>query len=137
RWFLRRATATASLAAVQLGFVRQEVPPPFILADYWDAPLATDGQAPNRWGLTGSARLLQDIYQLDQLAFEKNARKLHLTKTISVGQTAPIELQRFRQTGMLPFATTLEMFDREFPGHYLRLIKQVRTSVIALVPPSQ
>jgi hypothetical protein len=140
RWFLRRATATASLAAVQLGFLRQEVPPPFILADYWDAASLTtagDGQAPNRRGLTGSARLLQDIYQLDQNAFEKNARKLHLTKTISVGQTAPIELQRFRQTGVLPFATTLEMFDRDFPGHYLRLIKQVRTSVIALIPPSQ
>jgi hypothetical protein len=29
------------------------------------------------------------------------------------------------------------MFDRDFPGHYLRLIKQVRTSVIALIPPSQ
>jgi Tc toxin complex TcA C-terminal TcB-binding domain len=137
RWFLRRATATASLAAVQLGFERQEVPPPFILADYWDAPLATDGQAPNRRGLTGSARLQQDMYQLDQLAFEKNARKLHLTKTISVGQTAPIELQRFRQTGVLPFVTTLEMFDRDFPGDYLRLLKQVRTSIIALIPPSQ
>ncbi|MGI8783684.1 MAG: neuraminidase-like domain-containing protein [Acidobacteriota bacterium] len=140
RWFLQHATATAQLAATQLGFERQEVPPPFIQADYWDPPSDTaagNGQAANRRGLTGSARLLQDISQLDQHAFEKNARKLHLTKTISIGQTAPIELQRFRQTGVLPFATTLEMFDREFPGHYLRLIKQVRTSVIALIPPSQ
>jgi len=31
----------------------------------------------------------------------------------------------------------MEMFDRDFPGHYLRLIKRVRTSVIALVPPAQ
>jgi hypothetical protein len=31
----------------------------------------------------------------------------------------------------------MEMFDRDFPGHYLRLIKRVRTSVIALIPSTQ
>jgi hypothetical protein len=31
----------------------------------------------------------------------------------------------------------MEMFDRDFPGHYLRLIRTFRTSVIALVPPTQ
>ena len=31
----------------------------------------------------------------------------------------------------------MELFDRGFPGHYLRLIKRVRTSVIALIPPAQ
>jgi hypothetical protein len=139
-WFLQQATATAQLAAAQLGFERQEVPPPFIQADYWEPPsemAPTGDQAQNRRGLTGSARLLQDIFQLDQHAFNKNARKLHLTKTISLSQMAPVELQRFRQTGVLPFTTNMEMFDRDFPGHYLRLIKTVRTSVIALVPPSQ
>jgi hypothetical protein len=29
----------------------------------------------------------------------------------------------------------MEFFDRDFPGHYLRLIKRVRTSVVALIPP--
>jgi hypothetical protein len=140
RWFLQQATATAQLAATQLGFERQEVPPPFIQADYWEPPseTATTGdQAQGRRGLTGSARLLQDIFQLDQHAFNKNARKLQLIKTISLSQMAPVELQRFRKTGVLPFTTNMEMFDRDFPGHYLRLIKTVRTSVIALVPPSQ
>jgi hypothetical protein len=37
----------------------------------------------------------------------------------------------------MPFATPMEMFDRDFPGHYLRLIRRVRASVIALVPPAQ
>lgn len=35
------------------------------------------------------------------------------------------------------FETPMEMFDREFPGHYLRTLRRVRTSVIALVPPAQ
>jgi receptor-binding and translocation channel-forming TcA subunit of Tc toxin len=37
---------------------------------------------------------------------------------------------------VLQFATPLEIFDRDFPGHVLRLIKRVRTSVVALVPPT-
>jgi hypothetical protein len=31
----------------------------------------------------------------------------------------------------------MSMFDRDYLGHYLRLIRQVRVSLIALIPPSQ
>jgi hypothetical protein len=142
-FFLQQATVMAQLAANQLAFERQQVPPPFIQADYWEAPSAsgvsanaTNGNAPDRRGLTGSARLLQDIYQLDQYAFLTNTRKLQLTKTISLAQLAPAEFQNFLETGVLNFATPMAMFDSEFPGHYLRLIKRVRMSVIALIPPT-
>jgi Salmonella virulence plasmid 65kDa B protein/Tc toxin complex TcA C-terminal TcB-binding domain/FG-GAP-like repeat len=91
----------------------------------------------DRRGLTGSALLLQDIFQLDQYAFETNRRKLQLTQTFSLAQLAPIEFQRFREKGRLLFATPMELFDRDFPGHYLRLIKRVRVSVIALTPPTR
>jgi hypothetical protein len=37
----------------------------------------------------------------------------------------------------MSFATPMEMLDRDFPGHYLRLIKRVRTTVVALIPPSK
>ena len=139
-FFLQQATATAKLAENQLAFERQEVPPTIIESNYWELPSESsalgnaDGKGPDRRGLTGSARLLQDIYQLDQYAFDTNKRKLSLTKTISLARLVPVEFERFRETGVLPFATTMEMFDRGFPGHYLRLIKRVRISVIALVP---
>ena len=142
-FFLQQATAMAQLAANQLAFERQQVSPTFIQADYWESPTdATTsdgpaGQSRDRRGLTGSARLLQDIYQLDQYAFDTNKRKLQLTKTISLARLAPAEFQRFRESGVMQFETTMDMFDRDFPGHYLRLIKRVRTSVIALVPPTQ
>lgn len=138
--FLQQATAMAKLAENQLAFERQETPPAYIQADYWEAAAGMEiggdphSSAPDRRGLTGSARLLQDIYQLDQYAFETNKRKLQLTKTISLAQLAPVEFQRFRETGVLLFATPIELFDRDFPGHYLRLIKRVRTSVVALIP---
>ena len=94
----------------------------------------TNPQAPIVKGLLAPLRLLQDIYQLDQYAFGTNKRKLPLTKTISLARLVPFEFERFRETGVLPFSTSMEMFNRGFPGHYLRLIKRVRTSIIALVP---
>lgn len=138
-YFLQQATATAQLAANQLAFERQEVAPPVIQADYWEvgdeAGFGTDGaRAPDRRGLTGSTRLLQDIVQLEQFAFDTNQRKLNLTKSISLARLAPAEFQRFRETGVMVFATPMELFDRDFPGHYLRLLRNVRTSVIALIP---
>ncbi len=141
RFFLQQATAMAQLAGNQLAFERQEIPPVTIKADYWVATTdgtgvsSTSDTSPDRRGLTGSARLLQDIYQLDQYAFTTNQRKLQLTKTISLARLDPFAFQQFRETGVLPFATSMERFDRDFPGHYLRLIKRVRTSVVALIPP--
>lgn len=141
-FFLQQATSVAKLAENQLAFERQETPPSHIQSDYWEAPsdemgTSGDGRVPDRHGLTGSARLLQDIYQLDQYAFENDKRKLQLSKTISLARMAPYEFQRFRETGVLNFGTSLDLFDRDFPGQYLRLIKRVRTSVVALIPPTQ
>jgi hypothetical protein len=131
----------ARMAQNQLGFERQEATLSFIQADYWQPPSdgskTSNGNAADRRGMTGSARLLQDIFELDQHAFATNQRKLQLTKTISLSQMAPFEFQRFRETGVLPVAMPRKLFDQDFPGHYLRLIRRVRTSVIALLPPTQ
>jgi hypothetical protein len=141
-YFLQQATAMAKLAENQLAFERQQTPPSFIQSDYWDAPTdgepaSADGRVPDRRGLTGSARLLQAISELDQYAFETNTRKLQLTKTFSLARLDPIEFQRLRETGVMTFATPMDVFDGDFPGHYLRLIRRVRTSVIALIPASE
>jgi Tc toxin complex TcA C-terminal TcB-binding domain len=129
---LQQATALARLAEAQLAFERQELPAGFVGADYWRD--ATAG-APDRRGLTGSARLLEDVTRLDQYAFDTDRRKLHLTQTFPLSQLAAFELQLFRETGVLTFATPEVLFDREFPGHYLRLVKRVRVSLVALLPP--
>ena len=140
-YFLQQACAIAALAENQLAFERQEAFTTFIQADYWQPPsegdnaTSADSPRPDRRGLTGSARLLQDIYRVDQHAFETKKRLLQLSHTISLANLAPFEFQRFRDTGVLPFATPMEVFDRGFPGHYLRLIRRVRLSIVALVPP--
>jgi Tc toxin complex TcA C-terminal TcB-binding domain/Bacterial Ig domain len=142
-YFLQQATAVAQLAQHQLGFERQETPPAFIKADYWNvtdeaaSPAGAESAQPDRQGLTGSVRLLQDITRLDQFAFDTNRRKLQLAETFSLARLFPLEFQQFRESGRLPFATPMSLFDRGFPGHYLRLIKRVRMSIVALVPPVQ
>jgi hypothetical protein len=142
RFFLQEATSVGKLAESQLAFERQEAIPVFIQADYWNvAPAeALGGQAPpegEHAGVTGSARLLRDLTELDQYAFRTNERKLQLTKTISLAELDPFEFQRFRETGVLHFSTPLVLFDRDFPGDLLRLVQRVRVSLIALIPPAQ
>jgi hypothetical protein len=141
-FFLQQGTAMSQLAYRQLAFARGELPPTVPRADYREAPSedalgrAEDGAGPDRRGLTGSARLLRDITELDQYAFETDRRKLQLAITFSLARLAPAEFARFRQTGELRFNITREMLARQFPDQYLRLIKRIRTTVIALIPPS-
>lgn len=138
-YMLNIATATARAAESQLYFERQQQAGPFILNDYWELPSSgftsgTSAGQPDRRGLTGSARLLVDIQRLDQYAFESNKRKLQLTKVISLAQNFPSEFQQFKETGIMNFELTNKYFDYDFPGHYLRLINSVKTTVVGLLP---
>lgn len=137
-YMLNISTAIARTAERQLYFERQEQAGPFILDDYWEMPSSgyTAGASgnQNRRGLTGSARLLVDITRLDQYAFESNKRKLQMTKVISLAQNFPSEFQEFKETGVLNFDLTNRQFDYDFPGHYLRLINSVKTTVVGLLP---
>lgn len=144
-YFLNLATSTAKLAETQLSFERQQSTGNIIQGDYWNSqgtPIAigataAEGGASDRKGLTGSVRLNQDITRLDQFAFETDKRKLQLTKTISLAQLFPVEFQQFKDTGVLNFELGMSLFDRDFPGHYLRLIRSVKTTVVALIPPAE
>jgi hypothetical protein len=138
---LQQATATARLAQDQLAFERQVAPVTVIRADYWRPPAewAAEGakSTTDRRGLTGAERLIDDLTQLDQYAFQTDQRKLNLTQTLSLAQRAPLQFQIFRDTGVLQVATPMNWFDADFPGHYVRLIRRVRTTVVGLIPPSQ
>ena len=145
--FLRLATATARHAELQIAFERQERPAGFIRADYWQLAQASakaassSGSQPGAGpvidpkGITGSARLLQDIFLLDERAFTSERRLLNLTQSFSLSRLMPIEFEEFRRTGQLAFSTPMRWFDEGFPGHYMRLIKKARISVAALIAP--
>jgi hypothetical protein len=138
RYFLQEATAVARLAERQLAFERQQAPLKVIQLDYWNLPAdPTNGGGADRLGLTGSARLLKDIFQLDSYAFETRQRKQVLSITLDLAEMFPLEFQHFRETGVLIFNTSSSQIDRQFPGYYLCLIQQVHISVVALIPPTR
>ncbi len=143
-YFLQEATAMALLAQRQLSFERQLDLPPFIRTDYWvvdpnqlGGTSITGETTPDRRGLTGSVRLLKDLTELDQYAFSTNSPKLQMSKTLSLNEIAPEELMQLRDKGIMSFRTTQDLFDRDYPGQYLRLIKKVSVTVIALNPPTK
>ncbi|MCU0788221.1 MAG: hypothetical protein MUC91_08535 [Verrucomicrobia bacterium] len=105
-----------------------------------------------RDGLLGATQLQTDLSTLEHTRLSVTRRKLELTRTLSMAQLCPIELEQFKSgAGRLAFSTamgtidpvapenaySLELFDREFPGQYMRLIKSVKVTVIALIPPHE
>lgn len=140
RYFLQQASSIAKLAQRQLAFERQEPESGIILDDYWTyttsaSQLNNSGESVDRKGMTGSVRLLRDITRLDQQAFLTDRRKTVITKNISLASHDSLAFVRFRESGVLNIATNMDLFDRDFPGDYLRLVKRIRISVIALIPP--
>lgn len=144
RYYLQQASSMSKLAEIQLAFERQEPLVGVIKNDYYELPnndgndsASSHSSSIDRRGLTGSGRLLQDITKLDQHAFQTDQRKQQLSINFSLSQLDPLAFEKFKQTGILNFDTPSKLFDRRFPGQYLRLIKRVRISIIALVPPVQ
>src|SRR5262249_38142944 len=133
RYLLQQATATARLAEQQLAFERQIPSPGFIKADYWTvtgAPLATGG-------LTRAPPVLGRPPPPGEDAAPTPPAHPPRSPAAPLAPLSPVDVQQFRQTGMLPFATPIEVFERGLPGLYLATIHQVRVSVIALVSPEQ
>jgi hypothetical protein len=132
QYFLQTATATSRLAQSQLAFDRGEAEQSFISLDYWQQPGQKDAR-----GMTGAERLTSDLSRLNEYAFATESRRLNITTTLSLAQLFPQEFLTFRQTGELSFSTPSALFDQDFPGHYLRMIRQVQLSVVALIPPTR
>lgn len=134
RAVMQSAAAVAQLAQKALEFEWQ-APVTIIKGDYWtvDAPSLREDQ--KGYGLLGAERLLTDLTRLDDFRLAADKRRLQLSKTFSLAQRFPSDFVRLQQAGRIELDTLMDWFDEDFPGHYLRLIKSVRVSVLALVPP--
>lgn len=125
REHLNFATVIARMAQTALKFERQESIA--IIAPYYSEREKKD--------LLAAENLLTDINKLDQHRLVTEKRRKELTKVISLASIAPVEFQQLRQEGWMTFAIPMEWFDRDFPGHYMRLIKNVSLTAVALIPP--
>jgi hypothetical protein len=127
RILLNYAIAATWMAERALEFERQQAIN-IVRFDYWRA---------QEQGLMGADQLVTDLETLRQEYLFNQQRKHQVSKTISLAQISPIELAAFRDTGLLYLTTLEEWFDRDFPTHYLRLIKGVSVTIVALVPPTE
>jgi hypothetical protein len=121
------ATVAARMAQRALEFERQQT----------IAIVAAVYAERERRDLLVAEHLLTDINKLDQHRLTTDRRLKELTKTISLAQLDPVGFNTLRQGHGMTFTTPLSLFDQDFPGHYLRLVKSVSLTVIALVPPTE
>ncbi|MGI5823933.1 MAG: hypothetical protein ACOX6Z_08350, partial [Dethiobacteria bacterium] len=83
-------------------------------------------------GLLGAEALLFDIeyFSLDHV--RTKSKKARMKQMISLADNFPLAFARLLQTGRTFFETTLEHFDRRYPGFYLNKIKQVDVVFVGL-----
>lgn len=83
-------------------------------------------------GLLGAEALLQDIdhFSLDHV--RTKSKKSQLKQTFSLADRFPVAFARLQESGRAFFETTLEDFDRAYPGFYLQKIKNVEVVFVGL-----
>ncbi|WP_445282329.1 Tc toxin subunit A-related protein [Streptomyces sp. DSM 118148] len=101
---------------------------------------ADDFLAEARWdrlheGLLAGERLGLGLRRMEQAYLDLNAREYELTKHISLRLHAPVEFLRLQATGRCEIELPEWLFDRDYPGHYLRRIKSVALTVPCVAGP--
>ena len=98
-------------ASAQLAFCPPAAATVLHQDDYWSAPSSGFGGAePDRRGLTGSARLLQDITQLGSSRWTTEAQP-ESEKTFRSRAWHRWNSSVFARLGVIVFATPMELFD--------------------------
>jgi hypothetical protein len=85
-------------------------------------------------GLLGGDHLKRDIISFTADYLEHAQKKNPVRVLLSLREEYPGAFEGFIRTGILPFRTDLEMFDRRFPGTYRRKLKKIEVFVEGLVP---
>jgi hypothetical protein len=98
----------------------------FIQFGYWDA---------GRDGLLAGERLYLALKQLERAYQEKRGYDFEITKHVSLRQLNPLALIQLRETGSCEFELPEVLFDRDYPGHYMRRIKSVALTIPCVVGP--
>lgn len=98
-------------------------------------------------GLTAGEALRQNLLAMSNAYITHNERLLEITKTLSLrqlhtkgplataGKTWAALKDELLKSGTLTFELTPELFEDDYPGHYLRRIKNVSISLPATLGP--
>jgi hypothetical protein len=85
----------------------------------------------NKKGYTAVETLLRDLDGLDYIDITGRTQKaIQLSNVVSLLKHYPISFPSILVAGRARFMTTMEDFDRWFPGTYMQRIKEVRVEVL-------
>ncbi len=98
----------------------------FIQFGYWDSL---------KKGLLSGDKLVTDLRRLEAAYIDNNKRELEIIKHISLAQIAPMALMLLKETGKCDLSLPEWLFDMDFPGHYMRRIKNVSISIPCVSGP--
>lgn len=98
----------------------------FVQFGYWDSL---------KKGLLSGDKLMTDLRRLEAAYIDQNKRELEITKHISLAQVAPFSLITLRETGTCTVSLPEWLFDMDYPGHYMRRIKNVSVSIPCIIGP--
>ncbi|HEY6402391.1 MAG TPA: hypothetical protein VI479_13335, partial [Blastocatellia bacterium] len=98
----------------------------FISFGYWDSL---------KKGLMSGEKLQYDLRRMEMSYIEQNKREYEITKHISIAALDPAALIQLRETGKCSVSLPEALFDLDYPGHYLRRIKNVSVTVPCVTGP--
>src|SRR5262249_33371291 len=85
-----------------------------------------------RQGLLAGEKLLHDFRRMELSYMNENGRELEITKRIALAQSSPVKLFSLvaptsgsKTNGTTTVMLPESLFDRDYPGHYLRRLKTV------------
>ncbi len=85
-------------------------------------------------GLLGGDMLKRDVTSFTSDYLEHAQKKNPVRLALSLREEFPSGFAAFVQSGVLPFRTDLELFDRRYPGTCRRKLKKIEIFVEGLVP---
>jgi hypothetical protein len=98
----------------------------FIPAEIWDNL---------HEGLLSGERLQLALRHMEKAYYDENVREYELTKHISLRLHFPMAFLQLRTTGYCEVDIPEWMFDLDYPGHYMRRIKNVTMTIPCVVGP--
>ncbi|WP_226602992.1 neuraminidase-like domain-containing protein [Bacillus cereus] len=121
-----KALHYARQAQRAFNFERGHTARQFIPAEIWDNL---------HEGLLAGERLQLSLRQMEKAYYDENVREYELTKNISLRFHFPMAFLQLQSTGYCEIDIPEWMFDLDYPGHYMRRIKNVTMSIPCVVGP--
>ncbi|MEO1449451.1 MAG: insecticidal toxin complex protein, partial [Bacteroidota bacterium] len=88
-----------------------------------------------REGLLSGERLQLALTQMEKAYYDENTREYELTKHISFRDSFPMSFLQLQTTGYCEIDIPEWIFDHDYPGHFMRRIKNVSLSIPCVVGP--